>query len=300
MKKFVKKFLLGTLLLAALYGAARHPYVSWRIGLITMKLNGELPQIPWTGIPEELKGPIWHERTARPGDESTGLVVLERQAEGPCSHLWKTPIGSFWGRQADENVLEWIVREQYFWSIYQNTSVSVQEGDVVFDLGGHLGVFTRTALNRGAAKVVVFEPEPTNIACFKKTFQDELADGRVVLIEAAAWDSVTTLTFTKEEGEHQSARARVSRSGEMEVAATTVDAAVKELGLERVDFMKMDIEGSERRALLGAADTLQRFRPEMVLCTYHQYDDAEVLPQVVFEIRPDYEQMKLLQYVYFY
>ena len=300
MKKFTKKFLLGTLLLAALYWAAQYPYVGWRIGLITMKLSGELPQIPWTGIPEELKGPIWYERPARPGDESTGLVVLERQAEGPCSHLWKTPIGSFWGRQADENLLEWLVREQYFWTIYENTFVSVQEGDVVFDLGGHLGAFTRTALNRGADKVVVSEPEPTNIVCFKKTFKDELADGRIVLIEAAAWDSVTTLAFTKEEGEHQSARGQVSSSGAMEVPATTVDATVKELGLERVDFVKMDIEGSERQALRGAADTLQRFRPEMALCTYHRHDDFEVLPQVVLDIRPDYEQMKLLQYVYFY
>ena len=86
----------------------------------------------------------------------------------------------------------------------------------------------------------------------------------------------------------------------MEVPATTVDVTVQELGLERVDFVKMDIEGSEGLALRGAADTLGRFRPEMALCIYHRYDDAEVLPEVVLDIRPDYEQMKLLQYVYFY
>ena len=204
-----------------------------------------------------------------------------------------------WGRQADEGALEWLIREQYFWSIYQNNSVSIQEADVVFDWAA---IWARlpTALNQGASKVVVFEPEPTNIACFRMTFEEELSDGKVVLIEGAARDSVTTLTFTKEEGEHQSARARVSRSGEMEVPATTVDVTVKELGLERVDFVKMDIEGSERLALRGAADTLRRFRPEMALCTYHRYDDAEVHPEVVLDIRPDYEQMKLLQYVYFY
>ena len=296
----MKKLVLFALLAAVLIWAARHPYMSWWIGLITMKLSGELPRIAWSDIPGELRGPIFYERTTGPGDESTGLVVLERQKEGACSHLWKTPIGSFWGRQTDEGALEWLIREQYFWSIYQNDSVSIQEGDVVLDLGGHLGTFTRTALNQDASKVVVFEPEPTNIACFRMTFEEELSEGKVVLIEAAAWDSVTTLKFTKEEGEHQSARARVSRGGEMEVPATTVDVTVQELGLERVDFVKMDIEGSERLALRGAADTLRRFRPQMALCTYHRYDDAEVLPEVVLDIRPDYEQMKLLQYVYFY
>ena len=171
---------------------------------------------------------------------------------------------------------------------------------MVFDLGGHLGMFTRTALNRGAGKVVVFEPEPTNIDCFKKTFEEELADGKVVLVEAAAWSSVTTLTFTQEKGEHQSARARVSRSGEMEVPATTVDATVEQLGLQRLDFIKMDIEGSENHALRGAADVIQRFRPQMALCIYHGPDDAETIPRTVMEIRSDYEQMKLLQHAYFY
>ena len=296
----MKKLLVGVLLLAAAYWAVQHPYVRWRIGLIGMKLSGELPQIAWGDIPHELTGSLFFENATGPDQESTGLVVLERQQEGECGHLWKTPIGSFWGRKADERVLEWLVREQYFWSIYQNTSVSVQEGDVVFDLGGHLGMFTRTALNRGVGKVVVFEPEPTNIDCFKKTFEEELADSKVVLVEAAAWSSVTTLTFTQETGEHQSARARVSRSGEMEVPATTVDATVAQLGLQRVDFIKMDIEGSETHALRGGADAMQRFRPQMALCIYHRSDDGETIPRTVMEIRSDYEQMKLLQYAYFY
>lgn len=298
--KNTKKLIFWVVLVGAAYWAAGHPYAEWRLRLIGLKLSGELPQIPWSEIPEELKGPLWFERAERPGDQTEGLVVFEREEEGACTHLWKTPLGPFWGRENDENVLEWVIREQYIWSIYQNRWVSVEQGDVVFDVGSHLGAFTRTALDSGAAIVIAFEPEPVNIECFKKTFASELQSGEVVLVEQAAWSSPTTLTFTVEAETHESARARVSRRGEIEVPATTIDATVRDLGLEKVDFIKMDIEGSEKHALEGARTTLERYRPEMALCTYHGFDDAEVLPRLVLEIQPEYSVAEVIQYAYFY
>jgi hypothetical protein len=49
------------------------------------------------------------------------------------------------------------------------------------------------------------------------------------------------------------------------VALTTLDAVVAALGLDRVDFIKADIEGWELRLLHGSADTLRRFRPRLML-----------------------------------
>ena len=47
----------------------------------------------------------------------------------------------------------------------------------------------------------------------------------------------------------------------IQLPVTTVDAVIADLKLERVDFIKMDIEGSEPQALRGASGTLARFRP---------------------------------------
>src|SRR4029077_8595826 len=49
------------------------------------------------------------------------------------------------------------------------------------------------------------------------------------------------------------------------VALTTLDAVVAALGLDRLDFIKADIEGWEGRLLHGGADTLRRFRPRLML-----------------------------------
>ena len=49
------------------------------------------------------------------------------------------------------------------------------------------------------------------------------------------------------------------------VALTTLDAVVAVLGLDRLDFIKADIEGWELRLLHGGQDTLRRFRPRLML-----------------------------------
>jgi len=56
---------------------------------------------------------------------------------------------------------------------------------------------------------------------------------------------------------------------------------VSELKLERVDFIKMDIEGAERRALAGAYSTLKKYRPRLAIAAYHLPDDPEIIPRVV-------------------
>ena len=61
-----------------------------------------------------------------------------------------------------------------------------------------------------------------------------------------------------------------------------------ELKLERVDFIKMDIEGAERNALAGARQTLARWHPRLALSAYHRPDDPEKIPAAVFAAWPGY------------
>ena len=57
----------------------------------------------------------------------------------------------------------------------------------------------------------------------------------------------------------------------------TLDAIVAQSRLNRVDFIKMDIEGSEHFALRSARGTLRRFKPRMAIYTYHLLDDPVVV-----------------------
>ena len=69
---------------------------------------------------------------------------------------------------------------------------------------------------------------------------------------------------------------------------TTFDKLVAELKLDRVDFVKMDIEGAERNAVLGAKETLRRFKPRMALCVYHRPEDPVAIPRAVLDLAPGY------------
>jgi FkbM family methyltransferase len=66
---------------------------------------------------------------------------------------------------------------------------------------------------------------------------------------------------------------------QVEVPVTTIDLLVRELGLPRVDFIKIDIEGAEREALQGGMQTLRRHRPRLRLDSYHEPDDIWVKSQ---------------------
>jgi hypothetical protein len=65
------------------------------------------------------------------------------------------------------------------------------------------------------------------------------------------------------------------------VALTTLDRIVAQLGLTKVDHIKMDIEGAERQALRGAEATIRRFRPQLAVATENLDDDIVVLPALV-------------------
>ena len=75
------------------------------------------------------------------------------------------------------------------------------------------------------------------------------------------------------------------------IPVTTIDNLVKELNLPRVDFIKMDIEGAEPRAIRGGLETLRRFRPRLAISAYHAPDHPVVIPAVVRLAHPDYRMI---------
>lgn len=52
--------------------------------------------------------------------------------------------------------------------IGQYKLLPIPEGATVLDVGGHIGIFTNYALERGAGRVVAYEPEPSNFAMLQK------------------------------------------------------------------------------------------------------------------------------------
>jgi hypothetical protein len=82
------------------------------------------------------------------------------------------------------------------------------------------------------------------------------------------------------------------------ISITTLDKFVEENKLERVDFIKADIEGAERDMLKGATNVLKTFAPKLAICTYHLPDDPEVLERIIRETNSAYTVVHLRHKLY--
>ncbi|MDP9066069.1 MAG: FkbM family methyltransferase [Pseudomonadota bacterium] len=78
---------------------------------------------------------------------------------------------------------------------------------------------------------------------------------------------------------------RAEQGGDVQVAMVSLDDC---LHLERINFLKLDVEGSELAALHGARATLLRERPLLAIAGYHRWDDLWRIPAFIRELDLDY------------
>ncbi len=244
----------------------------WRLRVLRSKTKGRLPALPWSHLPALLAQPLEHwdySYFAKPVPDKSvpGMVPYE------------TALGRFYGRQDDQGSIGCVIVEELC-RIYQRPPVEVRPGDVVVDLGAHLGTFARVALDAGARMVVAFEANSLNAQCFRTTFAKEMAQGKVVLVESPVWSKRGTVRFSG-----NGLVGQVSEEGDPK-QAVTIDDVVRELKIPKVDFIKTDIEGAERHALQGAAHVLSTYSPRMAVSSYHYPDDPAVLRDIVLGYHP--------------
>lgn len=214
--------------------------------------------------------------------KNNSKLIEKDDAEG--LQLWETPRGRFWMPQGSVKEVLYDLAEQED-GIYEMGDNAVKPDDVVMDCGGNVGVYTRKALDRGAAKVITVEPAPENLKCLRRTFAKEIEEGRVILYPKGVWhkDDVLPMNVDPKNSAGDSFVIKRDGSFTINLPLTTIDKLAEELKLDKLDFVKFDIEGAERNALKGGRNTIAKFHPRMAICVYHLPDDPEAIPAVVNE-----------------
>jgi FkbM family methyltransferase len=197
--------------------------------------------------------------------------------------LWSTPQGEFWYVGAMSPQDAFVLAEEQF-DIYRTERI--KPGSIVLDCGANYGTFTRRALNRGAAKIVAIEINHDMQEALRRTFANEIREGKVVVYGKGVWDRETELDLRGDS-------VVMERNGPpVHLPVTTIDQIVSELQLPSVDFIKMDIEGAEKNALRGARATLLKFSPAMAISAEHLPDDADAIPAQVNQLAPGLLRME--------
>jgi FkbM family methyltransferase len=131
--------------------------------------------------------------------------------------------------------------------------------------------------------VVAFEPDPLAVVQLRKR-ADGLPTGmrdRIRIEQKAVASSPGLLRFAGD----GTPGSRISQGGAVTVESVTLDGALWEA---EPTYIKMDIEGAEEGALLGAAAVIREHRPVLAICVYHLQADIYRLPILLNELCSDY------------
>jgi FkbM family methyltransferase len=203
--------------------------------------------------------------------------------------LWGVGDERYWLPRSSR-ILPGMLAEQKL-GVYEMGGGGVKRGDVVLDCGASIGLYTLHALTLGASRVIAVEPSPRNIECLKRNLAEPIRANRVVVVAKGVWEKEEMRTLRVQPENSAADSVALNYRGSAvgpQVPVTTIDAIVCELGLERLDYIKMDTEGAERAALVGASDAIRRFHPRMTIAMEHRFTDPREIPKIVAAIANDY------------
>jgi len=242
-------------------------------------------------VGQMLRVPYHLPHYVRPSQAARKIRAVRTDSSGYT--LWDTPLGPLRTSKGAASLAE-MVSEQMR-STYGVGIQSGRAGDVVLDGGANIGIFSRAAFHLGANKVIAIEPSLENLECLRRNFADELAKKKLVIVSSGLWHEQTTLWFAVNPV-HEEAGKIVDNPLNLppghtlvEMPVVTIDTLKKGLGLDRIDFIKPDIEGAEREALAGAVETLRADKPRMAVCMYHLESDIDIIPAQIVATNPTYK-----------
>lgn len=162
----------------------------------------------------------------------------------------------------------------------------------VADLGAYNGDTVRelAAYAPHLREVWAMEPDRRNFRKLSE-FAEAQSDLRIHAIHAAAWSEETELSFSDSGNRNAGAFAG---GKQISVPAAPLDSV---LAGNTVDYIKYDVEGAEREALLGSAETIRACRPKLLVSLYHRSEDLFALPLQIHAMNPDY-RLYLRRYPY--
>jgi len=156
--------------------------------------------------------------------------------------------------------------------------------EVLVDCGAFDGDSIRSFLKKTGDRfqhIYAFEADPANIAALTRNCEGLGNKVEIMPYAVGSHDGVVRFCADGSVG------SKVAEAGAtLEVDCRTLDSA---LAQANPTFIKMDIEGAEPDAIMGATQTIARCRPVMAICAYHKCDHLWIIPKLLKAAYPDYQ-----------
>lgn len=166
---------------------------------------------------------------------------------------------------------------------YYQHFYKVQSEDVVIDAGancGHLSIFfSKLAGPRG--KIISFEPDNFNIERIKKNIKlNQNLDDNIKIEDLLLWDKNELVDFYEAGTVGSSAIWMPDKQHCVKKRAVRIDDWVKNNSIQKLNFIKMDIEGAEIEALEGCVETIRTLQPNFAIASYHVVNGEKTFVKV--------------------
>jgi FkbM family methyltransferase len=133
---------------------------------------------------------------------------------------------------------------------YKDRNVKqIHEGDTVVDLGGNMGIFNRWAYSQGASRVISFEPDRRYFKLLSLN-----SDPRSVIFNAAVSHEMGELNLYESDHLGGSNVFGYQDKEGYSVRTYTLNYLFESGLVDKIDFLKVDIEGAEHAAFAGISD----------------------------------------------
>ncbi len=151
------------------------------------------------------------------------------------------------------------------------------------DLGAYTGDTVKKILDvvPDMNKIIALEPDARNFRKLTAYAQEEVRCP-VNTFNLGVWSHKDTLSF-------DASGNRNANIGENKKGKTVeVDSLDNILAKEPIDYIKYDVEGSEKEALIGTRKTIETYAPTLLVSLYHRSEDVFELPLLVKNLNADY------------
>jgi len=160
----------------------------------------------------------------------------------------------------------------------------IKKGDNIIDAGTYIGTFTiySAKLTGENGKVIAFEPDKSNYNKLLKNIELNKVNN-IITINKGLWNKNEVIEFDYREDEGSMIAECINGKIKGKIVNcefVRLDDELKKIGINKVDFIKMDIEGAEIEAIEGCREMLKNNNINLAIASYHIRNNEETCKEL--------------------
>lgn len=208
-------------------------------------------------------------------------------------------VNIFWPSSVNPRTLPWLYNEvfsafHYNPSSYDHPSMSIGSKDWIIDAGAAEGYFSYFCISKVKSNTKIFTLEPLEVMQnpLFKTFKS-FPDSMITIVKTAIGDYNGSVSFKTDSDNLCDSKVtsdEMNPSDKIEITnMITLDTFSVNRQLQGKGMIKMDIEGFEMKALMGAKNILIKHKPALAIAVYHDYENAKKCASIIKNANNSYK-----------